>query len=299
MDSTNESNEMVLSGARSILSQGTGNTTFDVMSYDTLKGGMDATAAQKIFYASQSGMRLKQVRATLNNASITVEAGALHFLKGNIEVTNKMGGVGGFISKKITSKLTGEGAFNPTYSGTGEVYLEPSFGHFLLVQLNNETMICDKGMFYAADSGIEVSVAMQSNVSSALLGGEGLFQTKLSGTGTVVLASPVPDDEVVKVPLVGSETLQVDGNFALLRKGNISFTVEKSTKGLLGTLTSGEGLLQTFRGQGEVWIAPTQSIYEKMSFSGLASMTGPSAGSNTKTASGATGLFKGLLKVLD
>ena len=299
MELSNESNEIVLSGAQSILSQGSANTTFDVMSYESLKGGLDATAAQKIFYASQSGMRLKQVRATLNNSIITVEAGALHFLNGNIEVTNKMGGVGGFISKKITSKLTGEGAFNPTYSGTGEVYLEPSFGHFILVELNNETMICDKGMFYAADSGIEVSVAVQSNISSAVFGGEGLFQTKLSGTGTVVLASPVPDEEVVKVTLSGADTLQVDGNFALLRKGNVSFTVEKSTKGLIGTLTSGEGLLQTFRGQGEVWIAPTQSIYEKMSFLGLASMTGPSAGSNTNTASGSSGLFKGMLKFLD
>jgi len=290
---------MALAGATSTLSQTAGNVTFDVMAYDSLKGGLNATVAQKLFYASKTGMQLKQVRAKLDNASVTLEAGALHFLKGTIEVTNKMGGVGGFLSKTITSKLTGEGAFNPTYQGTGEIYLEPSFGHFLLIELNNETMICDKGMFYAADSGVEVSVAMQSNISSAIFGGEGLFQTQLSGTGIVVLASPVPDAEVVKIQLTGADTLQVDGNFALLRKGNVSFTVEKSTKGLLGTLTSGEGLLQTFRGQGEVWIAPTQAIYEQMAVFGLGSMTEASAGSNTETSRKGGGLFRGLLKFLD
>ena len=34
----------------------------------------------------------------------------------------------------------------------------------------------------------------------------------------------------------------------------------------------GEGLLQTFRGTGSVWLAPTQDIYQKLQAGGMASM---------------------------
>jgi uncharacterized protein (AIM24 family) len=48
-------------------------------------------------------------------------------------------------------------------------------------------------------------------------------------------------------------TATVNGHFALMRTGRIDFSVEKSTRSLLRTITSGEGLLQTFRGTGSVW----------------------------------------------
>jgi hypothetical protein len=137
-----------------------------------------------------------------------------------------------------------------------------------------------------ASEGVNVlcsSAAMQANVSSALFGGEGLFQTRISGTGICVFESPVPLDEVMRIDLK-DETLQVDGNFALMRTGRIEFSVEKSTRSLLGTLTSGEGLLQTFRGTGSVWLAPTQDIYERLLSEGISAMGAASRSSNTATS---------------
>jgi len=60
---------------------------------------------------------------------------------------------------------------------------------------------------------------------------------------------------------LNNEKLVVESNFSLLRKGSIDFTIEKSTKGLFGTMISGEGLVQVFRGTGEVWLAPTVGHY--------------------------------------
>ena len=127
--------------------------------------------------------------------------------------------------------------------------LEPSFSHFLIYRLGGEEVIADKGMFYCGQGSLDVGSAVQKNVSSALFGGEGLFQTRIRGTGIVVLESPVPADEVLQIDLK-DDTLQVDGSFALMRTGKIEFSVEKSTRSLLGTITSGEGLIQTFRGIG-------------------------------------------------
>ena len=239
----------------------------EILEYKNLKGSTDIQLAGDLFLAKESGMSLKQIKITLNDSSFIVEAGTLHFMKGRIQAESNIGGVGGFIKKKIKSYLTEEEAFKPKYRGTGELFLEPSFGHFIFVELKDESIVVDKGLFYACESSLHVSVEMQKNISSGFLGNEGWFQTKITGSGLCILQIPVPKDEVLKYHL-DNEKLQVDGNFALLRKGNINFTVEKSSNKWTGTLVSGEGLLQTFEGSGEVWLAPTQSIYNNLQTSG-------------------------------
>ena len=107
-----------------------------------------------------------------------------------------------------------------------------------------------------------MSAVAQRNVSSALFGGEGLFQTQVKGSGLIILTSPVPMEELVCYELGKGEKLFVDGSFAFMRTHTVTFRAEKSAKSLFRSLTSGEGLLQTFEGPGSVWIAPTQEVYE-------------------------------------
>jgi len=58
--------------------------------------------------------------------------------------------------------------------------------------------------------------------------------------------------------------LPVDGNFALIRSEVVAFKAQKSSKSWISTAVSGEGLLQTFEGQGYVRIAPTQGVYDRL-----------------------------------
>jgi uncharacterized protein (AIM24 family) len=201
---------------------------------------------------------------------------------GQIQMESKIGGVAGLRKAMMKKFVTKEAAIMPRYRGTGQIHLEPSFSHFLIHQLTGEEIIADKGMFYCGDGRLEIGSAMQSNVSSALFGGEGFFQTRVSGTGICVFESPVPVDEIMRIDLK-DETLQVDGNFALMRMGDIEFSVEKSTRSLLGTLTGSEGLLQTVRGTGSVWLAPTQEIYQRLLTEGLSATGAASRSSNTAT----------------
>lgn len=245
-----------------------------------LSGAKSGYAAERLFYLDKAGVKLKNVKITLKKGAVKLESGALYFMKGRIEVANKA--AKGFLKNLGTNLLSGEKMFKPEYSGTGEIWLEPSFGHYMLVDLEEDEIIVDKGMFYACESGMEVTAVTQKNISSAMFGGEGFFQTRIKGTGIVVLSIPVPLDEIMVYQL-DNEDLKVDGNFAVLRRGNIQFSVKMITKGVIGTLTSGEGLLQTFSGTGEVWLAPTQSIYEKIDLGlGVGSVNGAGS-SNTKT----------------
>jgi uncharacterized protein (AIM24 family) len=254
----------------------------EVLCYLKLGGAKDHQTAASIYFADRAGMRLKQVRITLSDGEAIAESGALHFMLGQIRMESKIGGVSGLGRAMMNKFVTKEAAVKPRYRGTGQIYLEPSFSHFLIHRLSGEEVIADKGMFYCGQGSLDVGSAVQKNVSSALFGGEGLFQTRIKGAGVCVFESPVPADEVLRIDLK-DETLQVDGNFALMRTGRIDFSVEKSTRSLLGTLTGGEGLLQTFRGTGSVWLAPTQDVYQRLQAGGMASLSAATRTSNTAT----------------
>ncbi|MDY5911461.1 MAG: AIM24 family protein [Inconstantimicrobium porci] len=239
------------------------DSIFQILEYDDLRGSEDVNLAVKLNFMREAGIKLKQVRIILDDSAVQLESGALSYLKGDIKIQNKIGGPLGLGKKLFNSKVTGETMFKPTYSGTGEIFLEPSFGQFALVELQDDEIIVDDGMFYACEEGIEVSSVMQKSISSLILGNEGAFQTRISGDGLVVLELPVPETEIFKCKLNNDE-LKVDGNFAILRTGDIEFTVEKATKSIIGTATSGEGFLNVYRGTGDVWLVPTKSVYQNI-----------------------------------
>ncbi len=260
-----------------------GDSIFQVLEYDELRGGTDLEDAIMLSFMKEAHIRLRQIRILLEDSSVKIESGALHFLKGDIEMKNKIGGIVGLSKKLISSKITGESTFKPIYTGTGELFLEPSFAHFALIELEDEEIIVDDSLFYACEESVEVGVASQRNISSAFFGNEGFFQTRLSGSGIVVLEIPVPENEIFKCRLV-NDVLKVDGNFAILRSGTLDFTVEKSSKSIIATSTGGEGLLNVFRGSGEVWLIPTKSIYDKLNdvgFNKILTSTKGSSGTYT------------------
>ena len=212
----------------------------EVLAYPRLGGAKDHQTAATVYFANQAGIKLKQVRITLRDGEAIAESGALHFMLGRIEMESKIGGVAGLGKAMMNKFVTKEAAVMPRYRGTGQIYLEPSFSHFLIYRLGGEEVVADKGMFYCGQGSLDVGSSMQKNVSSALFGGEGLFQTRIRGTGIVVLESPVPADEVLRIDLK-EETLQVDGNFALMRSGRIEFSVEKSTRSCWGLSRAARG----------------------------------------------------------
>lgn len=243
-----------------------GGTVFELLEYAALSGSEPMRVAEQVFLLNRAEVRLRQLRIRLSSDAVRTEPGALQFLKGRIEMessTGSGGGLGGLLKGAVAAARTGETLFKPLYRGTGELYLEPTFGHFWMMQLNGETLFADQGLFFCAEDSVKVEAHKVESFSARMAGGEGRYQTKVSGTGIVVFRIPVPRAEIVELAL-NDETLQVDGSFALLRTGDVHFSVEKASNSLMGAMTSGEGLLQTFRGTGRVWVAPTQPLYDRM-----------------------------------
>lgn len=246
-----------------MIAQMTNDARFQVLEYDELNGAVDIDTAFDLNIMKKSGIKLKQIRIILNESRVKVENGALSYMKGDIDIVNKTGGLIGISKKFISSKLTGEEMFKPIYEGSGEIFLEPSFKHYALIELKDEQIIIDDGMFLASEEDVYIEATGQKTFSAMLFGEESLFQTKVYGNGIVALELPVPENEVFACRL-NNDTLKVDGSFAILRSGNIQFSVEKSATSIIGSATSGEGFLNVYKGTGEVWLVPTKIVYDKM-----------------------------------
>lgn len=253
-----------------------GGTTFEMLEYAPLGGSEPFAVAEQVYTLNRAGVHLRQLRIRLSSDAVRTEPGALQFLKGNIQMessTGSGGGLGGLVKGALAAARTGETLFKPLYRGTGELYLEPTFGHYWLQQIEGETLYADQGLFFCCEDSVKVEAHKVESFSARMAGGEGRYQTKVSGSGMVVFRIPVPRAEIVELTLQ-DETLQVDGSFALLRTGDVHFSVERASNSLAGAVTSGEGLLQTFRGTGKVWVAPTQPLYDRL----RAGLAGPAAG---------------------
>jgi len=238
----------------------------DILEYQSLNGLTSTSMAQQLYFMKEQNIKPKQIVIYIQNDTIKLEPGALSYMQGSIDMVSGLN-AGNLIGKMFSSKVTGENVAQPEYKGTGMIVLEPSFKHFVVIDLQaNEDIIVDKGMLYASQGSVTSKPVAQKSISSAVAGGEGLFQIYIKGPGLVVLELPVPMEEVDIIEL-NNDTLKVDGNFALLRSASMNFTVERSAKSLIGSSISGEGLVNVYRGNGQVWLAPTIKVYEKLTYS--------------------------------
>lgn len=229
---------------------------FKVVEYQRDLSVNHATA-QAAYYASEMNVRRRQVLCDVSLSNITVQAGAMQWMVGDVQTTTGLKGVGDFIGKSFRGKLTNESAIKPEYTGKGKLVLEPTYKHILLIDVDdwNGSIIIEDGLFLACDSELKHKAIMRSNLSSAALGGEGLFNLGLFGGGVVALESYVPREELIEIELENDE-LKVDGNMAIAWSGSLVFTVERSGKSLMGSAASGEGLVNVYRGTGKVLMAP-------------------------------------------
>lgn len=231
---------------------------FSVVEYQRDLSVMPETAMEA-FYASQMNVRKRQVVCDVSKSNVTVQAGTMQWMVGNVKATTGIKGVGDLFGKAARGSVTGESAIKPEYTGDGTLVLEPTYQHILLLDLSewNGSVVLDDGLFLACESSLKHKAVMRSNLSSAVAGNEGLFNLGIQGNGIVCLESPCPKEELVEVTL-DKDVLKVDGNFAIAWSGSLEFTVERSGKSLLGSAASGEGLVNVYRGTGKVLLAPVR-----------------------------------------
>lgn len=219
------------------------------------------------YFMSKMNVRRRQVVIDISREhSAVIQAGAMQWMGGNVQATSGVKGLGDLFGKAIKGAVTKETAVKPEYIGEGFLVLEPTYKYIILQDVSkwgSVGMTIEDGMFLACDANVKRNIVARKTLSSAVLGGEGLFNMSLQGNGAVALESNVPEDELIEIELENDE-LKIDGNLAVCWSSNLDFTVERTTKTLVGSAVSGEGLVNVYRGSGRVLmspVAPTDSLY--------------------------------------
>lgn len=236
------------------------------------------------YFMSKMNVRRRQLVIDIDkDHSAVIQAGAMQWMGGNVQATTGVKGLGDLFGKALKGAVTKESAVKPEYVGEGCLVLEPIYKYLILQDVatwGSAGMTIEDGMFLACDSNVRQKIVARKNVSSAVLGGEGLFNLSLHGNGVVALESNVPEDELIEIELENDE-LKIDGNLAVCWSSNLDFTVERTTKTLVGSAVSGEGLVNVYRGTGKVLmcpVAPTDSLFEATN-----TMSAKSAAKNSNT----------------
>lgn len=217
------------------------------------------------YFMAKMGIHRRQVLIQLNGQeSFVVQAGAMQWMTGQVEMTSGVRGAGDLLGKMLKGAVTKETAVKPEYRGQGIVALEPTYKYIILqdVAAWPGGITLEDGMFLASSGGVRHNIVSRRNLSSAVLGNEGLFNLSLSGSGVAVLESNVPEEELMAVDLQNEE-LKIDGSLAVCWSSGLNFSVEMSSRSILGSAVSGEGLVNVYRGTGRVLmspVAPTWSL---------------------------------------
>lgn len=229
---------------------------FTILEYQRDLSVTPATA-MTAYYSAQMNVKKRQLLCDLNASSVVTQAGAMQWMIGNVNATTGLKGVGDFFGKAVRGKVTGESAIKPEYTGSGQLVLEPTNKYLILLNAAqwNGNVVLEDGFFLACDASLEHKAVMRSNISSAVMGGEGLFSLSLRGNGIFCIESYCPKEELIMVELE-NDVLKIDGNMAIAWSGTLEFTVERSGKTLIGSAASGEGLVNVYRGTGKVLMCP-------------------------------------------
>ena len=213
------------------------------------------------YYSAQMNVKKRQLVCRLDRSPVTIQAGSMQWMLGDVNATTGIKGVGDFLGKAVRGKATGESAIKPEYTGSGLLVLEPTYKYLILLdaaEWGGGVVLAD-GLFLACESSLQHKAVMRSNLSSAVAGGEGLFNLSLNGRGVFCVESDCPQEELIEITLQ-DDVLKIDGNYAIAWSKSLSFTVERSGKSLIGSAASGEGLVNVYRGTGKVLMMPTAKM---------------------------------------
>jgi uncharacterized protein (TIGR00266 family) len=187
---------------------------------------------------------------TLNPGErITAEAGAMQSMSAALSMTTQFSG--GLIPGLLKKFLGGESLFVNEFRNQTQVPLElvlsqAMLGDITMLELKGNSICFQPGAYIAHTAGVNMSVQWAG--FSSWIAGEGLFKLKLSGTGLVFFGGygGISERQV-------NREFIVDTGHLLAYEPGIKMNLGLPG-GLVGSVTSGEGLINRLTGQGKIYL---------------------------------------------
>lgn len=181
------------------------------------------------------------------------EGGGMAWMSPNMQMET---GSNGGAKKALGRMFAGEALFQNRYTaqgGKGLIAFASSFPGSIKpfeITPGNE-IICQKGVFLAAEEGVQLSVHLNKKIGSGIFGGEGFIMQRISGNGTMFGEF---DGHVVEYELQPGQKLVVDTGHLAAMSATCAIDIQK-VPGVKNMLLGGEGFFNTvITGPGRVWL---------------------------------------------
>ncbi len=194
----------------------------------------------------------KLLKVELNQITIQAKLGLMVAYQGDVRFEHA--GSGG-MSKFIKKAVTGEGTQLMKISGTGEVFLAHLAQDVHILKLENEAITCNGANVLAFDQNIDWDIKRAEGMGS-LMGGGGLYNMSLAGTGWVAIMSDGPPVLLSTGP---DTPTFADPQAAITWSEGVSTSIKTDVKlkNFIGR-GSGESVQMAFSGQGWVLVQPSE-----------------------------------------
>lgn len=195
--------------------------------------------------------------------SIIAEAGAMVSMDSKLTMKTEFSG--GLISALMRKFFGGESLFvnvfsNQTRQPLKLVLTQSAIGDIEMIELKGQEICFQPGAYIAHTPGVAMKVHWAGFAS--WFAGEGLFKLKLGGKGRVFFGAY---GGITKKTISGD--FIVDNSHLVAYEPGIKMNIRLSG-GLVGSITSGEGLVNRVSGYGDIYL-------QSRSISGLAGFLSP------------------------
>lgn len=201
--------------------------------------------------------RQRYIRILLDSETVRAESGAFSYMRGKIAIDAQ-------IPSPLTMlkcALSNEPFIRPRYSGTGEVFLNSTFGGFHVFDVKGESWILENGAYWCSDDSVRLGLYREGMLTS-FWAGEGLvdYQTHISGTGKAVLSANGPVEEME----LGDETIAIEDKVLIARTEGVRYSVGRPTRSIFSYWLSGEKKVRKYRGPGKVLLVWTPYFNQRL-----------------------------------
>ncbi|MBN2100548.1 TIGR00266 family protein [Candidatus Dojkabacteria bacterium] len=221
---------------------------------------------------------------------IFAEAGSMMYMKGSVEIDAEM--KGGFLGG-VKRLLQRESLFLVRFDSTGddaEVAFAPPYpGHIKHVEMNGNTLVCQKDAFICSVGNIESDITFVKRLGFGFFGGEGFILQKITGKGDLFIHA---GGNFVEKELAENEEIKVDTGCIVAMDESVDYDI-KSVGNIKTSIFAGEGLFVAhLKGPGKVWLQtlPFSRMAEK-----IASAVGRSKGESRGAAGVGGEIFKSIV----
>lgn len=181
---------------------------------------------------------------------LTTEAGSMASMDGAMQMITAFSG--GFFPALLKTFLGGESLFvntfyNPSDRPLDLVLTQSTVGDIIRLELKAGESICLQPGGYIAHMG-GVTMQVQWAGFKSWLSGEGLFKLKLQGPGLIFFGA-----------YGGITERRIQGEFIVDTGHLVAYSPQlqmniQLSGGLMGSITSGEGLVNRMTGQGKIYL---------------------------------------------